>query len=130
MLDCNIKILRNVFMTFMFLSAAIISNASSSDYEKFEECNSQAYSTKENLIKSFMKGSKTAEDAKKNMIKGNDGRYRFYYERFLDGKRCSNQCPEVQYVFHQCLLENLPSGQSKIKLRSALIVCSKVACDP
>ena len=130
MLDWDIKALRNVFMAFIFFSAAISSNASSSDYEQFEGCYSKGYETKENLIERFKSESKTAAYLKKKMVKGDDGLYRFYSERFLDGERCSNQCPEVQYIFHQCLLENLPSGKNKIKLRSALLVCSKVACDP
>ena len=119
-------------MAFIFFFAAITSNASSSDYEQFERCYSRGYETKESLIESFSNSreSITAAYLKKKMVKGDDGLYRFYSERFLDGERCSNQCPEVQYVFHQCLLENLPSGKSKIKLRSALLVCSKVACDP
>lgn len=132
MLDWDIRALRNVFMAFIFFFAAITSNASSSDYEQFERCYSRGYETKESLIESFSNSreSITAAYLKKKMVKGDDGLYRFYSERFLDGERCSNQCPEVQYVFHQCLLENLPSGKSKIKLRSALLVCSKVACDP
>ena len=99
------KILRNVLIALIFFPVAITSNASSSGYEQFRNCRDNPHKTEEQLIEAYKSESTTAAYLKERIKKGDDGLYRFYHERFLNGEKCSNQCPEVEYIFHQCLLE-------------------------
>ena len=96
----------------------------------------EVYSDKssEELVQKVQKRNQSIDKRTitKNTVKGENGLLYFYGrgEIFLDGKRCSNQCPAVKYYFHECLLEKMSETGRSSKDESAIIVCSMIACDP
>lgn len=71
------------------------------------------------------------EAVEKQFIKGKDGFYRFYGMPLkIDGEECSNQCPSVKYLFHECVLEIFPDNLKSLKTISAANICMRQACDP
>ena len=75
--------------------------------------------------------SSKKEVVEKSTKKGKDGWYRFYGVPLeIDGEECSNQCPSVKYLFHECVLEMFPDDLESLKTISAANICMRRACDP